>query len=171
LELSIFMELPLPLHLFIHFALAVLAGYLVGRHFKRPLVGIIGGVCGGFLIDFDHVLEYFLVFGPHFNLFMFFNGRQFLTSDLVRLWFHAWEYLPLLLIAAWCLRRRIVVFVFILALALGGTVHLVSDCLINHYPAKNYSLVYRAAHNFSNRELFSPEQYQKFLDDRQAIGF
>ena len=163
--------MPLPLHLFIHFSLAVLVGYLVGRRFGKPLIGLIGGVCGGFLIDLDHVLEYFLVFGPHFNFFLFFNGRQFLASDQIRLWFHAWEYLPLLLLIAWVLRRRAAVFVFCLALALGGAVHLASDCLINNYAPQNYSLIYRWRHDFSSRQILNQAQYRELLDDRKAVGF
>ena len=60
--------MPLALHLGIHFALAVLSGYLLGSYFNNKKLGVIFGILGGFLIDLDHVLEYFLVFGPSFNL-------------------------------------------------------------------------------------------------------
>lgn len=167
------MELSLPLHLSIHFVLAILVGYAVGRHFKKIRLGIIAGVLGGFFIDFDHVLEYFLVFGPHFNLWMFFNGRQFLASDRIRLWFHAWEYAPIILLAAWLFWRKnkISVATFLFALALGGFVHLMTDCVLNLYPPRNYSIIYRASQNFSTRQLLSPEQYREYLYDQKAVGF
>lgn len=163
-------HLPLPLHLLIHLVLAVLAGYFVGRLFKQTLLGVIAGLMGGFFIDLDHVLEYFLVFGPHFNLALFLEGRQFLTSGLMHLFFHAWEYVPGLLLLAFGLRRRPVVAGFIVALAFSGFIHLLSDSVINNYPIRNYSLYYRYRMGFQTERLLSPVQYQKFLETRQYLG-
>lgn len=165
------MVLPLPIHLFIHFSLAVLVGYLVGRRCRHLWIGIMAGICGGFLIDLDHVLEYFLVFGWHFNIIDFFNGRQFLTSSQIHTFFHAWEYIPVLLILAWLLRQKRVVFTFLIAFTLAGFVHLVSDCVINNYPPRNYSLIYRYSVGFSVPKLLNPQQYQKFLEDQKSLGF
>ncbi len=162
--------IPLPLHLFIHFSLAALIGYLVGRRFNRICLGIAFGIIGGFFIDLDHVLEYFLVYGFHFDLIYFLEGRQFLSSDKIHIWFHAWEYLPVLLLLSWFWRRQKAVLVILLALTAGAFVHLVSDCLINQYPPRNYSLIYRYMHDFSAQELLSPEQYQKYIRDRQYFG-
>jgi len=160
-------HLPLPLHLSIHFILAVLVGWLLGRRFNKPVLGIIAGLLGGFFIDLDHVLEYFLVFGPHFNLVYFLDGRQFLASNQVHIWFHAWEYAPILLLLAWLLRKKKAVMVFILVLTVGALVHLASDCVINQYPPRNYSLLYRWRVNFSVDQILSPEQYQEFLNQKK----
>lgn len=162
--------LSLPVHLFIHFILAVLVGYLVGRRCQRVEIGIIAGILGGFFIDLDHILEYFLVFGPHFNLTYFLEGRQFLASDKIHLWFHAWEYIPFFLILAWLWRDRKAAATFLLALALSGFIHLVSDCLINQYSPRNYSLFYRAQNDFAAPRLLSPEQYYEYQSDRQELG-
>jgi hypothetical protein len=166
------MILPLPLHLLLHFSLAVLVGFYVGRHFKKIWLGIVAGILGGFLIDLDHVLEYFLVFGLRFNFNYFITGREFLISDKMHVWFHAWEYVPLLLLAAWLFwrKKKIAVATFLCALALGGLVHLTTDCLINRFPPQNYSLIYRWQHNFSAEILLSPEQYQKNLDEKVEMG-
>lgn len=164
------MVIPLPLHLFIHLFLSVLAGYLVGRFFNFRRLGIIAGILGGVLIDLDHVLDYFSVFGLRFNLGYFLEGRQFLVSDQIHTWFHAWEYIPVFLLIAWLFRRRRAVLAFILALTLGFFVHLVADSFINHYPFRNYSLLYRYQLNFSAPRLLDSEQYQKYLKDRQELG-
>lgn len=158
------MEIPLPLHLFIHLALAVLAGYLVGRHFKKVWLGIIAGMLGGFFIDLDHVAEYFFTFGFHFNLYNFLQGQQFLQSDKIILIFHTWEYVPVLLLIAWLLRRRQSLSVFLLALTLGGAVHLATDSVINHFPFCNYSLIHRWSVGFSTQQLLGPERYQEGMD-------
>lgn len=164
------MFIPLPIHLFIHFILAGLVGYSVGFRFNKVWLGIVAGLGGGFFIDFDHILEYFLVYGPHFNLIYFFQGRQFLSSDQIHIWFHAWEYALFLLVVAWFCRQKKVVYVFLLALIWGGLIHLVTDCLINHYPPQNYSLIYRYEKNFSASEILSPTQYQNYIEDRQSLG-
>jgi hypothetical protein len=160
------MTIPLPLHLFIHFTLAYLAGLAVGIRFKKVEIGIVAGILGGFLIDLDHLLEYFLFYGWHFNFQYFIEGREFVLSDQIHLWFHAWEYVPIILLFAYLVRRRQALAAFLAALALGGLIHLASDCLINDYSARNYSLIYRYWVDFSAPALLSPEQYQKYLESR-----
>lgn len=164
------MHVPLLLHLFIHFILAVLAGLLVGHYFNKEKLGIIAGVVGGFLIDLDHVLEYFFVFGPRFNVAYFIEGREFLVSDKIFIIFHAWEYIPILLVIAWCVRRRKSIYVFLLALTFGGMVHLTTDCFMNNYPPRNYSLIYRAAQGFSAPLLLNPSQREWNDELRRDLG-
>lgn len=165
------MHLPLALHLSIHFLVAVLVGLFVGRHFNKIKLGVIGGIIGGFLIDLDHVLEYFFTFGFHFNLTYFIEARQFLISNKFFLIFHAWEYIPVLLLIAWLLRRRKNITVFLLALTFGGMIHLASDCIINDYPPRNYSIIYRASKGFNASYLLSPEQQELNAKQRQRLGF
>jgi len=162
--------LSLPLHLSIHFVLAVLSGLLIGSYFKKIWLGIIAGICGGFLIDFDHILEYFLVFGPHFNFTYFFEGREFLLSDKTRIYFHAFEYVPVLLILAYLLRRFRLVLIFLIAFTMAGYVHLVSDCIINGYPVRTYSIYYRASKEFKTVDILSSEKYQNNLNLKYKLG-
>jgi hypothetical protein len=162
--------MPLSLHLAIHFFSAILVGYLAGKHFKKIPLGIIVGICGGFLIDLDHILEYFLVYGPNFNLLYFIQGRQFLLSDKVHLWFHAWEYVPILLIFAYGFRKNKTVQTILITLALAGSVHLLSDSIINQYPLKFYSLIYRSEQGFSAEKLIGEANYQKNKESKLELG-
>lgn len=162
--------MPLSVHLFLHFSVAVLLGYVAGRYFGYPGLCLVAAILGGFLIDFDHILEYFLVFGPHFNVTYFLQGRQFLISGKTYLWFHAWEWLPILALLAWSLKREPALQVFVITLTLAMAVHIFSDCLINHYPPKFYSFSYRASQNFSAAKLLSPAEYQKDLRDKADLG-
>lgn len=164
------LNLPLWLHLSIHFIMAVLSGYLIGWHFKKANIGIIAGILGGFLIDLDHVLEYFFVFGLKFNLASFFDGYQFLTSDKIWLIFHGYEYVPLLLLLAFIFRTKKAVMVFLLSLTFAGFVHLVSDSVINNFPPKNYSIIYRATKNFSAPELLNDSQWEKNLKLKRELN-
>jgi hypothetical protein len=162
--------MPLSIHLSIHFILAVLVGYYLGRRFKHLWLGIILGILGGFLIDLDHVLEYFFFYGPHFNLTYFIESRQFLLSDKIRIFFHAWEYFPLLLLIAWLFRQKQVLKMIFLTLAFAGLVHLITDVFINGYSLQYYSITYRALHHFSAPELLSPADYQLNQDYKQELG-
>jgi len=162
--------MPLTLHLFIHFSLAVLTGYICGRIFKDVYLGLLAGLLAGFFIDLDHVLEYFLVFGPSFNLQYFLESRQFLLSDKIRLYFHAWELALLLLVGAWFFRHRQKAKLFLITLALAGTVHLISDVFINNYNFKYYSLVYRYQKGFAAEKLLSPAAYQLNQEYKKELG-
>ena len=164
------MDIPLPLHIFIHFSMAVLTGYFCGKYFKNIFLGIIAGVLGGFLIDFDHILEYLLVYDWHFNLVHFFEGRQFLYSEKIHLWFHAWEYFPLLLLLAYFLRKYKKLKIFLITLAIAGAVHLLSDSVINIVPPKFYTLSYRASQDFSMKNLSSEEIYQLNMELKENLG-
>jgi hypothetical protein len=162
--------MPLVFHLLIHFTLAILTGYLIGRYFNNIKLGLIFGILGGFLIDVDHVLEYFLVFGPTFNLQYFFEGRHFLLSDKIRLYFHAWEYFPILFILAWFFRKRKNIKIALITLALAGAVHLVSDIFINNFYFKYYSFYYRFRQDFSASCLLPSDIYQLNLDYKKELG-
>ena len=162
--------MPLALHLSIHFLVAIIVGCITGLYFKKLPYALIAALIGGFFIDIDHVIEYYIYYGPHFNLSYFLDGRQFLMSDKIYLIFHAWEYAPILFLIAWLLRKRKALAIFIFTLALAGTVHLVSDVLINHYPLKFYSISYRTNQNFSTPNLLTSEEYQKNIEAKGRLG-
>jgi len=150
--------------------MALLSGYLAGKYFKNLTLGILVGLCGGFLIDLDHVLEYFLVYGFHFNPSYFLQGRQFLISDQLHLWFHAWEYVPILIFFGWLFRKKETLKAILFTLAFTGSLHLFTDCIINQVPLKFYSLSYRASQNFSTLKLMTPEAYQNNLALKKKLG-
>lgn len=163
--------MPLSLHIFIHFVLAILIGYLCGRHFKQVSLGVMLGFIGGFLIDLDHVLEYLLFFNWHFDLWGFLAGRQFLLSDQIHLWFHAWEYIIVLLLGAWIFKKYKILELVLFTLAVAMSVHILSDSFINNFPLKYYSLSYRAEMNFAAEKLLSPEEYLKNVELKRELGY
>jgi len=162
--------MPLLLHLFIHFFLSALIGYYFGVYFKRVGLGIALGIIGGFLIDLDHILEYFLVYGLQFNFVHFIQSRQFLVSDKIRIFFHAWEYFPILLFLAWLGRKRQILKMILLTIACAALIHLFTDAIINGYSIKYYSIIHRAQHHFSAPELLSPADYQLNQKYKQRLG-
>jgi hypothetical protein len=165
--------MPLWLHLLTHFLLAVLVGLIFWRASKLFWLSLIAAIIGGFLIDVDHLIEYWIVF-HRFSWFGFLNGWQFLWSGKNYLIFHAWEYLPILLLGAFLLRRRQKIAVFLAVLAAAGFIHLVTDCFINQYSPKFYSLSYRFVYHFSAQDLLPASNlelnnyyYQKWFGEME----
>lgn len=162
--------MPLWLHLLIHFSFAVFVGWTFYRASKLFWVCFLAGILGGFLIDVDHVIEYFLVF-HNFSFLGFINGWQFLWSGKNYLIFHAWEYLPFFLILAYLIRRWQKIAIFLAVFSIAGAVHLASDCLINEYSPRFYSLIYRSSQGFSAEKLLparnlelNRKEYQKWFE-------
>jgi len=157
------------LHLSIHLLLSILAGYAIFRFYDKKWVAIVGGVLGGFFIDVDHFIDYFLILGWQFRFDYFLNGWAFAKSDHVYIFFHSWE-LVLLLLAIFLILKKGVAKTFILALTLGMCVHLFTDYAINKAPTSIYFITHRAKNNFEIERLVSEEEYQEHLEDRELLN-
>lgn len=160
------------LHLFIHFASSLVAGFLAWFFLGEPLFALLGAILGGFFIDIDHLIDYFLAFGAKFKMKHFLKGDQFLKSDKIYVLFHGWEYGILLLIVSLGAQLQAPAGVFIFALGLGGLFHLVADTAINHGMSfKAYSIVYRAVNSFKIQNIVTPEHYQEHIQRKQMTDF
>lgn len=157
----------LSLHLLIHLFFSLLAGYVVFRLWGKPLLSFVFAIIGGFLVDFDHLLDYYLAFGWNFNFYWFSKGYEFLKSDKIYLLFHGWEYVIILLSLGLFL-KNIKIKTLILALAFGLFLHLSGDVIMNEgLTVKSYSVVYRIKNDFQIEKLVTPEHYQYNVEKRQ----
>ena len=154
------------LHLSIHLILSFVPGIIAWRIWGKKWPAIIAGVIGGALIDLDHFIEYFLVFGWHFNYQYFMKGYQFLGSEYAYVIFHAWEYVAILLFLVLLFKNKTLKTI-LFALALGFFVHLMADSIINDLSFATYSIIYRAKNEFQIERLSSPRSYAKHLKDRE----
>lgn len=164
------MNLPLSVHLSIHLFLSLLAGLIVWRIWKKPFLAAIFGVMGGFLVDLDHFIDYYLAFGWHWNWHYFRDGYQFLSSGKIYVLFHGWEYVAILALLTFLFRNKYVKTIF-LSLALALFFHLVTDVVVDDTPIKSYSIIYRLKHNFDVYYISSPENYEKYLKKKLRIKF
>ncbi len=164
-------------HETIHIALSLLAGFLAykiffvqnqnkNRLFLLLLIGFIAGV----LVDLDHLFDYFIAFGPHFNLEYFIKGYQFLKLDKIYTPLHGFEYVVFFLIAILISKKKVIKSTF-LAIALALFLHLVVDIFVNNLPPKTYSLIYRASKNFNLKDLVYPDHYQQDLIRKENLNF
>lgn len=139
-------------HEIIHFATSLMVTRLVNFFFGNLLFACIGAFLGGFFIDVDHLIDYYIAFGTRLHLPTFFKGTHFKKNNKVFVLLHGWEYVLVLLVISLFVNNS-QLFVFLLSLALGTFVHLVVDASTNNVKIKGYSILYRIKHNFKNSSI------------------
>ena len=131
-----------------HLIVSLLIGFVFWKKYKNPwAIGI--ALLGGFFVDVDHLIDYFLVFGFHFDLMSFLGGDQFLKSDKLYLLFHGWEYVILILLFLVFVKNKIFKIIMLI-FAVSLFFHLIIDSFSNDgMTIKSYSLIYRARNSFN----------------------
>lgn len=103
----------------------------------------------GWLIDVDHLFDYYLWINKsnsHFSVKTFLNGSYFEKCGRVYLLFHAWEWSFILCLLGIFLEEN---NSFLLCAGLGLFVHLFQDHISNKPNAMGYSIFFRYANKFS----------------------
>jgi hypothetical protein len=138
--------------LFTHFTVTLLLSvyfYKISSGFIWPLLSIAGGI----FIDIDHFIDYFLFFGPRFDLKCFL-AHEYQVSGKCYVFFHSWE----LLVFLWLFSPA---FSLIVPFVSGLTLHMFIDAFISHRSNPLYlSLLYRAVNRF--------RIYEKIMEDRRS---
>ncbi|MEK9151268.1 MAG: hypothetical protein AAB547_01410 [Patescibacteria group bacterium] len=151
----------LVLHLLFHVLTAFFVGYIVWRFWRRPLISFGAAILGAVLIDLDHLIDYYIAFGPHFDMLSFIHGEQFAKNDKIYVLFHGWEYVILLLAVAWLIKSNIKLKVAVLALSLGAFFHLLIDVNVNRgMTVRSYSIAYRTFHHYEMKAVVTPGHYK-----------
>ena len=127
-----------------HFSLAALGGLLCYKKFKKHISFILV-VLSGFFIDADHLIDYLLGHGFSFDLFKFLSGQGYAEVGTAHLFFHAWEWLPVLLVVGWLTKKHY----FFYPLALGLVLHLTLDQFTNPVGPLSYFMTFRVITHFS----------------------
>lgn len=162
----------LSLHLFIHVITALFAGYIIWRFWQKPLLSFGAAFFGSVLLDLDHLIDYYIAFGLHFDMLSFIHGEQFAKNDKIYVLFHGWEYVILLITVAWLIRSNIKLKVAVLALALGTFFHLLIDVNVNDgMTIRGYSVMYRSTNDYEMKKIVTPEHYQNHLMNKIEYSF
>lgn len=164
------MNLSLPIHLSIHIFFGFLAGLIVWLIWRKPRAAFFSGFVGGFLIDLDHFIDYYLAFGLKWNWQYFKWGYEFLKSGKIYVLFHAWEYVIILVLLLFLFKNRHARTI-ILALALGIFFHLVTDVVLDDMPVRSYSLNYRIKNDFAISKIVKEEVYARHLKRKMWVKF
>lgn len=162
----------LAIHLSLHFLFAVLAGLITWLFFGHPFLSLTAAFLGGVMIDLDHLIDYFIAFGPRFQLNSFLKGHQFIKNDKIYVLFHGWEYVILSIITIVILGGSTKINAIVWGLTLGSFFHLVTDRYVNHgMTLRGYSLFYRAWHGFKMKDIVTPEHYAEHLIKYKNLFF
>ncbi len=104
---------------------------------------------GGFLLDLDHFFDYFREYGLKIKINEFFDVFYETRFKKLILPFHAWEWLPVLLVfslfSAWNS--------WTMGFCIGMTHHMVLDQSGNNIRALGYFFVYRAIKGFAKNSI------------------
>jgi hypothetical protein len=104
----------------------------------------------GVFIDVDHVFDYLREYGFHPDIKFFFRSFHETLYRRIVLFLHAWEWLPLLAVAAvWSGGNSVLVGVVI-----GLGQHLIADQLTNKIYKGGYFISYRAWKKFITSKIF-----------------
>jgi len=115
-------------------------------YFTKSLPLTIFSFLVNFLLDVDHLFDYFFCFGLNFNLNNFLKGDAFTESGKVYTLFHAWEWSAVLGLLGLKFQRKI-----FWTLALTIFVHLLTDVWTNRMFFSDYSFIFRFIHDFRIR--------------------
>ncbi len=159
------------LHEFTHLTLSLLVGLIIWKISGNVYV-LSAALMGGFFIDLDHLLDYFLAFGAKFNLSYFLKGYQFLKTDKIYVLFHSWELVIILfsiILFFMNFKNFITLRTFLLSFSVSLFLHLFVDVFTNNMKAKSYFLLYRINNNFSLKTMVTNEHYQKHLKQKKQL--
>lgn len=138
----------------VHLILSFMVGGVVFWYFRKWRV-FAWALIGGFLVDFDHLIDYFLWKRPYgFNLGEFLAGDQFHGSGKLYLFFHAIEWVVIMwavLLAmrfGWIRLKKDSFKVVLLVLSFSLFFHLCFDIVHNGTTFRTYWITNRAVHDF-----------------------
>ena len=158
------------LHELTHIIISLIVGLIIWK-FSGNFYVILIALMGGFFIDLDHLIDYFLAFGPKFNLAYFLKGYSFLKTDKIYVLFHSWELVFIFFVLTFQ-RSNVRTFQpILLSFSLSLFLHLIVDVLTNNMKPQSYFLYYRIRNKFELKSLVTRDHYQKHLRNKKLIKF
>lgn len=158
-----------------HLSLSLLIAIFIYHKWKKLAPSLIGALSGGLFLDIDHLVDYYLAFGTNFNITYFLKGYEFLKSDKIYVFLHAWEWVLLLFVLTLIISRfnlkksvKLITVSLLLSFNLGLASHLTIDTFTNKTIFQAYFLTYRLYRNFELKELVTTEHYtnHKLMKDK-----
>lgn len=136
-------------------ASAVLGGGLF--LYTRSAVAGLACFFSGFLVDVDHLLDYWVNHGLRFNVGHFFYVFRKEPLKKILVLFHAWEWV-LILLAAVLLTKGNMLFT---GLFVGIGSHMFFDQVVNKHSAFAYFLIFRIRSGFEGAKFHGPGEYAR----------
>ena len=132
-----------------HLGLSIIAGYVSFKRSRR-LLSYFLAILSGFLVDLDHVIDYFLHKGLKFDLRSFISGQHYHDTNTSYILFHSWELILVLGVLLIFNKKKDLLF----PIFLGLLFHLIWDYLTNPIHWYTYFLIGRYLQGFALNRLF-----------------
>lgn len=112
----------------------------------------------GVLVDLDHFIDYWYSEGrPCFDLHTFLRTRYWQKSGRIFVFFHAFEYLPVVFLVWQAFKGR----KWAVAATAAMSSHILADHFVNELRPLGYFILYRLAHGFRSQELLDWERVRR----------
>lgn len=133
-----------------HLGLSLFAGYVCYRLCKRRISYVLA-IISGFLVDFDHYVDFLLWGGKWYDLAGFLSGTQYNLGAPCYIVFHSWELVLLLGVLTVISKKK---YIFC-ALLLGLIFHLIWDYVTNPAYWYAYFWIGRFLNGFDLARIFA----------------
>jgi len=133
----------------LHLLLSIIIASIIYVFIYQSYLVFVFSIIWGFLIDLDHIIDFWLKYPFSFNLKDFFTGKQFKESWKAYILFHSWEYVIVWIIIFFWLKDDIKYLV--LSLICSLFMHIILDIITNKSNFTWYSIVNRIYNKFDLR--------------------
>lgn len=118
----------------------------------------------GVFIDLDHIVDYYVNYGPSFRTTHFFRVFRDDVFKHVVVFLHSWEWMLVCLAILWFLDWKPAAVGFFI----GAFAHLALDNLFNNHSPPAYFITYRLLHGFSAKHFYGAREYRKRVRDKRT---
>ena len=148
-----------------HTVISLAAGSILYNCGHSARIGAIPFVIAGIFLDLDHYIDYLREYGVSFNFKKIYRTFKNCYSKFkkITIFLHSYE---VLILFWWC------IFIFDLGViwkycAMGFTLHLFIDQIVNPTVPLAYFLSFRVATNFETKKLFT----KAFIEQEANYGY
>lgn len=133
-------------HFLLSITVGVCVGYITGNWWALPMA-----LASGFLIDADHLIDYFIYSGGKFSIGEFRSSNYFDRSGKVYVFAHGFEYAIALIILGLIFPHLGWLF---FSLGISNLLHLLYDTAVNGAIWPTYFISFRIAKNFDHKKMW-----------------
>lgn len=131
-------------HLLGHLIIALVISGIIFKRTKNKNYVLLC-ILASFLIDVDHLFDFWMAYGFSLDLKTFFKTDFFEINGKVFVPFHSWELIAIIFLLSTIIKKYKWPM---LAIGLAMLTHVLWDAFSYKIAIADYSLMYRAAHNF-----------------------
>ena len=134
-------------HEFLHLSLSLVIWYIIYRYFYKSYFVFLLAIIWWFLIDVDHVLDFWILYPFSLDIKLFFSWNYFYETEKLYVIFHWREFSMILLIIFLLVKSKIRYLLLVLSLSIFW--HLLIDTLSHNMKIQWYSIAYRVYTQFN----------------------